>query len=467
MHPHLYSFTVHMIQPMETLRWNNRKWHLFLLSFFAFLICYVLPLLQPEAQNPRITPVVSAVQKVSPAVVNISTEAIVSSNPFMSFDPFADDFFRDFFDARPVQRSLKSLGSGIIIDADGYVVTNAHVITRATNITVSLADNRTFAARVIGADSDFDVAVLKLQTSEKLPSISLGTSSDLLPGETVIAIGNPFGLSHTVTTGVISSINRSIKTEKRIYENFIQTDAAINPGNSGGPLVNINGELIGVNTAIYQEGEGIGFAIPIDKVRLIAEDLLAYGKVHAAYMGIRVQDLTVSLKQSLGYEENTGVVIFKVDEKSPAEEQVIPGDILVELNEKVVNGRREFGAYSNGLVAGEKVVLKIYRDGAFRKVSMVTTDYPLNRASTLCWDLLGIQIEDYKQKGIAVTRVDPKKGAGYVGMRRGDLIYQVGDQETETEKQFYEALIRYRNASSIFMVVGRNRYAYRVTIPTE
>ena len=184
-------------------------------------------------------------------------------------------------------------------------------------------------------------------------------------------------------------------------------------------------------------------------------------------MGIRVKDLTVSLKQSLGYGDNRGAVIFRVDEKSPADEKVIPGDILVELNEKVVNGRRGFAAYSNGLVAGEKVVLKIYRDGAFRKVSLLTADYPLNRASALCWELLGIQIEDYKGNGIVVTGVDPKKGAGYVGMRRGDLIYQVGDQETETEKQFYEALIRYRNASSIFMVVGRNRYAYRVTIPTE
>ncbi len=427
-------------------------------------LCYVP--IHAQTDNPRITPVVSAVQKVSPAVVNISTEAIVSSNPFMSFDPFTDDFFRDFFDARPVQRSRNSLGSGVIIDPDGYVITNAHVITRATNITVALADNRTFAARVIGADSNFDVAILKLQTNKKLPYISLGTSSDLLPGETVIAIGNPFGLSHTVTTGVISSINRSIKTEKRTYEDFIQTDAAINPGNSGGPLINIIGELIGVNTAIYQEGEGIGFAIPIDKVRLITEDLLAYGKVHPAYMGVRVRDLTASLRQSLEYTYKTGVVIFKIDEKSPADEKLIPGDILVEINENVVSDLRDFAAYSNGLVAGEKVQLKIYRDGTFKQVTIVTTDYPLNRASDLCWELLGIQIEDYKQNGIVVTRVDPKGGGGYVGMRTGDIIYQVGDRETETKNQFYEALIRYRNASSIFMVVGRNRYAYRVTIPT-
>ena len=438
---------------------------LFILISSSMLHLFCVPV-QAQTDNPRITPVVSAVQKVSPAVVNISTEAIVSSNPFMSFDPFADDFFRDFFDARPVQRSRKSLGSGIIIDPDGYVITNAHVITRATNITIALADNRTFAARVIGADSDFDVAILKLQASEKLPYISLGTSSDLLPGETVIAIGNPFGLSHTVTTGVISSINRSIKTEKRTYEDFIQTDAAINPGNSGGPLINIIGELIGVNTAIYQEGEGIGFAIPIDKVRLITEDLLAYGKVHPAYMGVRVRDLTASLRQSLEYKNKTGVVIFKIDENSPADEKLIPGDILVEINENVVSDLRGFAAYSNGLVAGEKVQLKIYRDGTFKQVTIVTIDYPLDRVPDLCWELLGIQIEDYKRNGIIVTRVDSKGGAGYVGMRTGDIIYQVGDRETETKKQFYEALIRYRNASAVFMVVGRNRYAYRVTIPT-
>lgn len=205
---------------------------LFFVISFMLLVWYLVPS-QANTDTLRMTPVVRAVQKVSPAVVNISTEEIITSNPFMSFDPFADDFFRDFFDARPMQRSRKSLGSGIIISADGDVITNAHVIARATSITVTLADNRTFTARVIGADPDFDVAVLKLQTREKLPFITPGISSDLLPGETVIAMGNPFGLSHTVTTGVVSAVNRSIKTQERIYENFIQTDAAINPGNSG------------------------------------------------------------------------------------------------------------------------------------------------------------------------------------------------------------------------------------------
>jgi len=431
---------------------------------YLFLILFC-PKIQAKTDNLRITPVVSAVQKVSPSVVNISTEEIIRSNPFIIFDPFADDFFRDFFETKPFQHSRKSLGSGVIIDTEGHVITNEHVIARATNIKVTLADNRTFTARVIGADPDFDVAVLKLKTNEKLPYISLGTSSDLMPGETVIAIGNPFGLSHTVTTGVISAVNRSIKTEKIIYENFIQTDAAINPGNSGGPLINIKGELIGINTAIYQGGEGIGFAIPIDKVRLIAEDLITYGRVLPAYIGIRVRDLTPPIKKSLGYAGKTGVLIFKIDERGPADGKLNPGDILLEINGKAVRNRRGFSSSSKGLIAGEKVEFKIYRDETFKKILIITTEYPFNRAPELCWDLLGIQVENYERNGVVTTRVNPDGPAGYIGMRAGDIIYQVGDREIEMKRQFFEALIRYRNASYIFMVIGRGRYVYRVSIP--
>jgi Do/DeqQ family serine protease len=411
------------------------------------------------------TPVVRAVQKVSPAVVNISTEEIIQSNPFSRMDPFADSFFRDFFETVPAQRSRTSLGSGFIIDAEGHVVTNEHVITRATNIAVTLADKRTFTAKVIGADEDFDIAVLKLETDEKLPFIATGTSADLMPGETVVAIGNPFGLSQTVTTGVISAVNRSLKTESRIYENFIQTDAAINPGNSGGPLVNLNGEIIGINTAIYQEGQGIGFAIPIDKVHLIAKDLLAYGVVHPAFSGIRVKDLTGQLRQSLDYGGTKGVVIFKVDVQSPAAGSLVPGDIILEINSRAMNDRREFATYCQGLIAGETITLKIARQGQEKTVSLVTTEYPLARASELGGDLLGLEVKVYAQGGVRITRVDPGGPAAQIGIRPGDIIFQIGDREIKSEKQFYESLIRYQNASSLFMVIGRGRYAYRVSVP--
>jgi Do/DeqQ family serine protease len=411
------------------------------------------------------TPVVRAVQKVSPAVVNISTEEIIQSNPFSRMDPFADSFFRDFFETVPAQRSRTSLGSGFIIDSEGHVVTNEHVITRATNIAVTLADNRTFTAKVIGADEDFDIAVLKLETDEKLPFIATGTSSDLMPGETVVAIGNPFGLSQTVTTGVISAVNRSLKTESRIYENFIQTDAAINPGNSGGPLVNLNGDIIGINTAIYQEGQGIGFAIPIDKVHLIVKDLLAYGVVHPAYSGIRVKDLTGQLRQSLEYGGIKGVVIFKIDAQSPAAGSLIPGDIILEINGRAMDDRREFATSCQGLIAGETITLKIARQGREKTVSLVTTEYPIARAAELGDDLLGIEVKAYAQGGMRVTRADPGGPAARIGIRPGDVIFQIGDREIKSEKQFYESLIRYQNAASLFMVIGRGRYAYRVSVP--
>ena len=435
--------------------------------YLSALICILFPCssLNAQSDSPRLTPVVRAVQKVSPVVVNISTEEIIQSNPFSRMDPFADSFFRDFFDTVPAPRSRTSLGSGFIIDPEGHVVTNEHVIARATNIAVTLADNRTFTAKVIGADEDFDIAVLKLQTDERLPFIPAGTSSDLMPGETVVAIGNPFGLSHTVTTGVISAVNRSLKTESRIYENFIQTDAAINPGNSGGPLVNLNGEIIGINTAIYQEGQGIGFAIPVDKVHLIAKDLLAYGVVHPAYSGIRVKDLSGELRQSLAYGGKNGVVIFKIDVQSPAAGSLIPGDIILEINGAAMNDRRVFATCSQGLIAGETIQLRIFRQGQEKTVSLVTTEYPLQRASELGRDLLGIDEKEYDQGGMRVTRVDPNGPAGQIGIRPGDVIFQIGDREIKSQKQFYESLIRYRNASSLFMVIGRGRYAYRVSVP--
>lgn len=435
-----------------------------LLGLISFLLCSSH--LQAQTDNLRITPVVDAVQKVSPAVVNISTEEIIRSNPFRSYDPFMDEFFGNFFDAQPPQRSRQSLGSGIIIHPSGYVITNEHVVARATNVIVTLSDNRSFTARVVAADPDFDVAVLKLQTGERLPSLVFGTSSDLMPGETVIAIGNPFGLSHTVTTGVVSAIRHSIKTEKRMYEDFIQTDAAINPGNSGGPLINIKGELIGVNTAIYGEGQGIGFAIPIDKVHRIVEDLLVYGEVRPAYLGIRVQGLTAALKKSLGYGGEGGVLVSHIDEGGPAEGKLVPGDILVEMNNKVIESQRQFAVLNSGLVTGEKIQFKIHRSGEVIMVSLVTAEYPLQLVPKLCGELLGIELK-YDSSGVMVDRVNPSGPAGTIGIKPGDMIFQIGDREVKTIKQFNEALIRYRNGISIFMVVGRGRYAYRVVVPLE
>src|SRR5579871_5785231 len=251
--------------------------------------------------SPRRTPVVAAVEKVAPAVVAVATEERPQRSPFGGFfgvDP--DELYE-----RP-RGGGTSLGSGVIVDPRGFVITNQHVVAGAARIHVQLADGRELPAQLIGADAAFDLAVLKIAARQSLPAVQLGTARDLMPGETVIAIGNPFGLAHTVTTGVVSALHRSVKTPDRVYEDFIQTDAAINPGNSGGPLLNLDGELIGINTAVHRGGPGIGFAIPIDRARTIVDDLLKFGRVRYGWLGVEAR------------EGRGTVVVAAVEEGSPA-----------------------------------------------------------------------------------------------------------------------------------------------------
>jgi serine protease Do len=235
----------------------------------------------PESEPLRRSRVVEAVERASPAVVNISTEQTVVQRPMPFNDPFFEEFFRDFFDARPRRSTRTSLGSGVIVRADGTILTNEHVILRGGRIHVTLADGGEFDAKLVGRDPDADLAVLRIDTGKSLPYIALGKSDDLMIGETVIAIGNPFGLSHTVTTGVVSAIKRSLRTGGRTYTDFVQTDASINPGNSGGPLLNILGELVGINTAIYGSAQGIGFAIPVDRASRVLGELVSGRKAAA------------------------------------------------------------------------------------------------------------------------------------------------------------------------------------------
>src|SRR2546427_7411591 len=246
-----------------------------------------------ESDPARRNLVVEAVEKASPAVVNVSTEQIVEQHrspfPFPQ-DPFFEEFFRDFADPRPRRFKTTSLGSGVIVAADGTIMTNVHVIERASRVHVMLNDQREFDAPLVGADADADLAILRVKAGGDLPHIPFGTSADLMIGETVIAIGNPFGLSHTVTTGVVSAVGRSLRDEDRTYTDFIQTDASINPGNSGGPLLNIRGELVGIDTAIYGKAQGIGFAIPVDRARRVMKDLVSYGEVRHAWIGLVVQE---------------------------------------------------------------------------------------------------------------------------------------------------------------------------------
>ena len=294
----------------------------------GFLIAFLF-LWEPPAgfthEFSRETAVVRAERKTSPAVVNISSanQDRKRTSPFSGygFNPFFEEFFKDFFDPRfERRRKYTSLGSGVTIDGKkGLILTNAHVIQKTGTIKVVLEDEREFEAKIVGADPDSDLAVLKIDSEQDLPAIKMGSSDDLMIGETVIAIGNPFGFSHTVTTGVISALNRSIRAEDRVYHDFIQIDASINPGNSGGPLLNINGDLIGINTAIYAKAQGIGFAIPISKARKIISDLIQYGEVIQAWIGITVQNIDEKLTRYLKIPDIKGVMVTSVEPKSPAQ----------------------------------------------------------------------------------------------------------------------------------------------------
>ncbi|MBA3019410.1 MAG: trypsin-like peptidase domain-containing protein [Proteobacteria bacterium] len=256
-----------------TVQINKKLTKSIILYIIIVIPVFFAPFKSYGYEYKRENAVVMAVRKVSPAVVNISSEFEVRkrSNPFsgLGVDPFFDSFFKDFFDpGLERQQKRTSLGSGVIIDGKrGFILTNSHVITKTGTITVTLKDEREFTANIVGADPDSDLAVLQITSKTPLPAIEMGSSEDIMIGETVIAIGNPFGFSNTVTTGVISAINRGISAEDRVFHDFIQIDASINPGNSGGPLLNINGELIGINTAIYAKAQGIGFAIPINKAK--------------------------------------------------------------------------------------------------------------------------------------------------------------------------------------------------------
>jgi serine protease Do len=322
----------------KSIKINRKKRisHLYIL----LLIIYIIPCQTVLcAVETRENSVVKALRKVSPAVVNISSQYKIrkNSNPFSGYgiDPLLENFFRDFFSPELERREQQtSLGSGVIIDGQrGLVLTNSHVVEKATTINVALNDKREFEATIVGMDPDSDLAVLKIKSDQTLPAMQMGNSEDIMVGESVIAIGNPFGFSHTVTTGVVSAVNRSIKTDERVFHEFIQTDASINPGNSGGPLLNINGELIGINTAIYAQAQGIGFAIPINRAKRIISDLINYGEVVQTWIGMTVQPLDSDLVAYLNIKDKAGVLVTTVEPQSPAAAAGLNGgDVILSID---------------------------------------------------------------------------------------------------------------------------------------
>lgn len=429
-----------------------------------------LPLTDGSGKElPSLAPML---KEVNPAVVNIATfsQQQQANNPLLN-----DPFFRFFFDIpqndprfrqRP-QRRQQSAGSGVIVDAkDGIVITNYHVIRGADEVQVSLVDGRTFQANVRGVDPELDVAVLEIEADE-LAEVEMNTSNQLEVGDFVVAIGNPFGLGQTVTTGVVSALGRTgLGIEG--YENFIQTDASINPGNSGGALVNLRGELIGINTAIIAPAGGnvgIGFAIPTNMVEASMQQILKHGEVRRGVIGVAIQEITPDLRQAFNLKANQqGVLVTDVNEDSPADKAGLrPGDIILSVNDSRTVSSGQLRSQLSIVSIGETVELEILRDGKQRTVDVKVREPDVSQSQALHRLLQGAQFAKASNvNGVVVTGLDSNSPAARSGLRPGDVITSVNRQRVTDMDSFARALAM--NNQQILLYVNRGGSSFYLII---
>jgi len=410
------------------------------------------------------------VKQVLPEVVNISTTKVVKtgfSGQMMPMDPFFRQFFGDNFGGQfrgqqmPQSERERSLGSGVIVSPEGYILTNNHVVAGATEILVTAADKHQYKARVVGTDPKTDLAVLKVDAAN-LPAITIADSSKVQVGDYALAIGDPFGVGETVTMGIVSATGRA-NLGIEDYEDFIQTDAPINPGNSGGALVNDRGELIGINTAILSHGsggnEGVGFAIPSDMARNIMDQIVKNGKVTRAYMGAYIQGVSPELAKAFGATAPSGALVGDVEPGSPAARSGLEkGDIIVALNGKPVTDSSELRMSISLMAPGTTANLKVWRNGSERDMAIKLGEMPTEneRASAAPENpqgaLEGVQVENVDAqtaqqlglpdhtKGVVVTEIDPSSPVADSGLQRGDVIQEVNHQSVNNVNDFDRAV---------------------------
>jgi serine protease Do len=430
-------------------------------------------------------------KEATPAVVSIRIEKTVETSGMRGFgpeSPFGDDFMRRFFGGQspfpntPEKFQQTGLGSGFIISKDGYILTNNHVVGNVDKITVELKDGRKFEnAKVIGTDPDTEVAVIKIE-GENFPVLPLGDSDAMRIGDWVMAIGNPFGLAETVTVGVVSAVGRS-NVHIAEYENFIQTDAAINPGNSGGPLINLDGQAIGINTAIFSESGGymgIGFAIPINMAKFVEEQLIKHGKITRGYLGLLAQDVTPEMAEPMGLKSAQGVIVAEIVKDSPADKAGLKvNDVIVELNGQKIANYNDFRADVAKLTPESKARLTIIREGKNHQLTVAVGEKPSQTAKTESGqpsrEQIGLQVQNLTPElarqfgyalgeGVIVSAVVPSSEAESEGIQAGDLILSVDGVKVTDVNQFIHRLKSAKNKDRVLLLVKHEKYSRFVVL---
>jgi len=448
-----------------------------------FLMCALFTAQAGSASGPKIS---DLAEKAGPAVVNVSTVKMIDVSKRLQrfFSPFPEGHplnqFFDQFHGMPQKKKSHSLGSGFIISENGYIVTNHHVVAKAEKIMVSLQDSeKEYTAEVIGTDKETDLALLKIDAKGDLPTLAFGSSKDMKPGEWVVAIGNPFGLNHTVTSGIISAKGRSIGAAGP-YTDFLQTDASINPGNSGGPLLNMQGKVIGINTAIVPQGQGIGFAIPSDMAQNVISQLKKYTEVRRGWLGVTIQDVDKNTAKALGLSEEKGALVASVQKGDPADKAGIkPGDVILKVNGQKIDESRKLSQMIGQFKPGAKVDVQIWRQGETRNEQItlgqrqesVTAQKPGKLQEQLAKDL-GMTLRPLRQQEARALGLEKTTGllvtASKVdGMREGDVILQANGVPVNSLSKMAETVKKAEDKGVVLLHIYRRGQSLFQALPLQ
>jgi serine protease Do len=422
--------------------------------------------------------------KLSPTVVNVKVTKVVKATfhrPQIPEGPLGE-FFERFFKEMPEKRRTQGAGSGVIISKDGYILTNNHVVEGAKEVTVTLADKSEYKAQVVGRDSKTDLAVLKIASNQGLPAAAMGDSEQLKVGDWVVAIGNPFGLNHTVTSGIVSAKGRVIGAGP--YDDFIQTDASINPGNSGGPLFNMKGEVVGINTAIIPYGQGIGFAIPVNTAKPLIPQLVTKGEVTRGFLGVSIQTITPDLAKALNVEGREGALVADVISGSPADKGGIQrGDIITSYNGKAVKDSHDLPVMVAATPVDAEVTVTVLRDGKEHQLPMKVGKLPsdkdkIEKSVQPAKGKWGLQLHDLDpqiahqlrikaDQGVVVVGVEPGSPADVAGIRQGDVIVELNRHPVNSVNEVKVKIDKSKDKDQLLLLVQRENGKFYVPLEQQ